>query len=447
MENNNSTVWQTASLHPEKEAKGEVGKEPKGAAGSTSRWSFPLFIARRYLFSKKSTHVINVISVISVIGVSVATMALVIVLSVFNGFHDLVASFFTSFDPQLKVVPVKGKTAPADDPILTQIRRLPQVDVATECVEDNALAVYQDKQAMVVIKGVDDNFAELTHIKDILYGDGAFDLHAGNLQYGTIGLRLAQDLGTGTQWKGGLKVYAPLKDGQPDLTNPASSFVVDSLDSPGVVFSVKQSKYDRSYIIAPIAFARNLFGEQGFLSSLELRLKAGSDFEGVKGGMQRIAGDKYRVLDRFEQQDDTFQIMAIEKFIAYIFLTFILVVACFNIIGSLSMLIIDKKDDVVTLRNLGADDRQITRIFLFEGRMIAVVGAAIGILLGLLLCWLQQEYGFVRLGDSDGSFVVNAYPVSVHYIDVTIIFFTVIAVGWLAVWYPVRYLSRRLLAE
>ena len=379
------------------------------------------------------------------IGVAVATMALVIVLSVFNGFHDLVATFFTSFDPQLKVVPVMGKTAPADDPILTKIRHLPQVDVATECVEDHALAIYQDKQAMVVVKGVDDNFDQLTHIREILYGDGEFDLHAGNLQFGTIGIRLAQDLGTGARWEGGLKIYAPIKEGQLDMSNPAAGFVVDSLDSPGVVFSVKQTKYDKNYIIAPIAFARNLFGQQGMLSSLELRLKDGSDLESVKSEMQDIAGTKYRVLDRFEQQDDTFKIMKIEKIIAYIFLTFILIVACFNIIGSLSMLIIDKKDDVVTLRNLGANDQQITRVFLFEGRMISAIGAIVGILIGLLLCWLQQQYGLVSLGDSDGSFVVNSYPVSVHYTDVTLIFFTVLVVGWLAVWYPVKYFSRRLL--
>ena len=180
--------------------------------------------------------------------------------------------------------------------------------------------------------------------------------------------------------------------------------------------------------------------------NLEIRLKEGSDLQAVKAEMQQIAGNKYKVLDRFEQQEDTFKIMSIEKMIAYIFLTFILVVACFNIIGSLSMLIIDKKNDVVTLRNLGANDKQITRVFLFEGRMIAVIGAVIGIGLGLLLCFLQQQYGFVRLGDSEGSFIVDAYPVSVHYSDVAIIFVTVIAVGWLAVWYPVRALSKRLLS-
>lgn len=408
--------------------------------------NFPFFIARRYLFSKKSTHVINVISSISVIGVAVATMALVIVLSVFNGFQDLVASLFTSFDPQLKVVPVEGKTAPSDDPILTQIRLLPEVDVATETVEDQALAIYDGKQAMVKIKGVDDNFAELSHITDILYGDGSFSLHAANLEYGILGIRLAQTLGIGAQWDGYLKIYAPQKEGQLDLSNPGEGFVADSLNSPGVLFSVRQSKYDKNYIVTSIAFARNLFGQQGMLSDLEIRLKEGSDLNAVKAEMQKIAGTKYKVLDRFEQQEDTFKIMSIEKLMAYIFLTFILIVACFNIIGSLSMLIIDKKNDVVTLRNLGANDKQITRVFLFEGRMIAVIGAVIGIGLGLLLCLLQQQYGFVRLGESEGSFIVDAYPVSVHYTDVAIIFVTVIAVGWLAVWYPVRALSKRLLS-
>lgn len=400
--------------------------------------NFPFFVARRYLFSKKKTHAINVISLISVIGVAVATMALVIVLSVFNGFHDLVASFFTNFDPQLKVVPVEGKTVPADDPILTKISHFSEADVATGTVEDMALAIYNGKQAMVTIKGVDDNFPQLTHITEILYGDGQFQLHTANLQYGTPGIRLAQTLGLGANWKGYLKIYAPQREGQLDMTDPQAGFVVDSLISPGVVFSVNQGKYDKSYIVTSLGFAQNLFNQQGMVSALELRLKAGSNLESVKERMQKVAGKKYQVLDRFEQQSDTFKIMKVEKLMAYIFLTFILIVACFNIIGSLSMLIIDKKDDVVTLRNLGASDKQIRRIFLFEGRLISVFGAILGILLGLLLCWLQQQYGFVKMGSSDGTFVVNAYPVSVHYSDVLLIFLTVIATGWLAVWYPVR---------
>lgn len=407
--------------------------------------NLPFFIARRYLFSKKSTHAINIISGISIVGVAVATMALVVTLSVFNGFHDLVASLLTAFDPQIEVVPAKGKTAPADDPILTRIRTMPEVDVATECVEDQALAIYNGRQAMVRVKGVDDNFAKLTQINNILYGDGDFTLHAANLQYGIPGIRVADILGLGVGWEGFMKIYAPRREGQLDMMNPTEGFVEDSLISPGVVFAVKQARYDGEYILTSISFARNLFERQGMLSQLEIKLKPGSDINSVKAEMQKAAGNKYLVLDRMEQQEDTFRIMEIEKFIAYIFLTFILAVACFNIIGSLSMLIIDKKDDVATLRNLGANDKQIVRIFLFEGRMISAIGAVSGIILGLLLCWLQQEYGLVALGQSSGSFVVDAYPVSVHAEDILIIFITVIAVGFASVWYPVRYFAKRLL--
>ena len=407
--------------------------------------NYPFFIARRYLFSKKKTHAINVISLISVIGVAVATTALVVVMSVFKGFQDLVASFFTNFDPQIKVVPVMGKTAPANDPVLTKIRRLPQVEVATETLQDMAMAVYNGHQAMVTIKGVDDNFADLTHITEILYGDGHFELHTANLDFGTPGIRLSAQLGTGARWDNYLRVYAPRRQGQLDLSNPQDGFVVDSLLSSGVVFAVNQSKYDKNYILTSLSFARRLFDQPGKITALELRLKPGSDFDAVKTEMKDIAGDKHKAPDRYEQPQDTSKTMNIEKLTAYLFLTFILVVACFNIIGSLSMLIIDKKDDVVTLRNLGATDHDITRIFMLEGRLITVIGAILAIAIGPLLCVLQQQFGFVRRGNADGTFIINAYPVSVHYTDVLIIFVTVIVAGWLAVWYPVRSLSRKLL--
>lgn len=404
--------------------------------------NFPFFIARRYVFSKKSTNAINVISAISVVGVAVGTMALVIVLSVFNGFHDLVASFFTNFDPQIELVPKQGKTAPADDPLLDQIRKMPQVNVSTDVLEDQGLAVYGDRQQMVTVMGVDDNFTQLTNISDILYGDGEFTLQAANLFYAIPGIRLAQDMGLGARFDGYLKLYAPVRRGQiTDLEDPSDGFVVDSLISPGVVFAVNQAKYDRDRVICSIGFARRLFDQDGMLSSLQIRLKPGSDLAAVKKQMREIVGSKYRVLDRFEQQSDTFNIMQIEKVLAYVFLTFILMVACFNIISSLSMLIIDKKADAATLRNLGATDRQIRSIFLFEGRIISAIGAVVGILLGLLLCWLQQEFGLVHMGDSAGSFVVNAYPVSVHYGDVAIVFVTVLLIGWGAAWIPTRKLK------
>lgn len=408
--------------------------------------NFSFYVARRYMFSKKSVGAINVISFISVAGVAVGTMALVIVLSVFNGFHDLVASLFTNFDPQIEVVPVKGKTINADAPELDRIRHLDFVDVATDVVEDQAIAVYGDRQRMVTVMGVDENFDQLTNISDILYGDGDFTLRVANLYFGVPGIRLAQDLGLGARWADYLKIYAPVRRGQlTDLDTPTDGFVVDSLLSPGVVYAVNQNKYDRDRIITSIYFARQLFDQDGMLSSLQLRLKPGTDLAEAKREIKAAAGEKFRVLDRFEQQADTFRIMQIEKVLAYVFLTFILIVACFNIISSLSMLIIDKKNDINTLHNLGANDRQIRSIFLYEGRIISAVGALIGIGLGLALCGLQQAFGFVKMGESSGTFIVNAYPVSVHYWDVLVVFITVILIGWAASWIPARRLRKQIL--
>lgn len=407
--------------------------------------NFPFYIARRYLFSKKSTNAINVISGISVVGVAVASMALVVTLSVFNGFHDMVASFFTQLDPQLKITPAKGKTAVSNDSTLMRIRQLDEVAVATDVLEDQALAVYGDRQQMVTTKGVDDNYDKLTHIRQILEGEGDYALHAADMNYGILGLGVAYQLGIGYTYREPLKIYAPRREGQINMANLQDGFVEDELYSPGVLFSIKQGKYDKRYIITAIQFTRNLFDRDGELTSLELRLKPGSNFERVKAKIQEMAGTRFVVRDRYEQQEDTFRIMKVEKLMAYIFLTFILVIACFNIIGSLSMLMIDKRNDVVTLRNLGASDRQIIRIFLFEGRMISAIGAVIGIAIGLLLCLLQQQFGLIGLGSTEGSFVVDAYPVSVHPWDIVVVFFTVLAVGFISVWYPVHYFAKRLL--
>ncbi len=407
--------------------------------------NFPFYIARRYLFSKKSTHAINIISGISMVGVAVATMALVVTLSVFNGFHDLVAGLFTNFDPQLKVMPAEGKTVPADDPLLAQIRSLEEVEMSMQTVEDMALAIYGERQTMVKIKGVEENFDELTNIRDILEGEGVFQLKAADIHFGIPGILLAARLGMGYYYDSPLTIYAPRRQGQLNMGNPSDGFVQRELYSPGVLFNVEQAKYDNDYILTDISFARDIFDCEGEISALELKLKPGNDLDDVKAEIKRIVGDRFMVSDRYEQQADTFNIMKIEKLIAYIFLTFILMVACFNIIGSLSMLIIDKKDDVRTLRSLGATDRMITRIFLFEGRMISAIGAFIGIIIGLLLCWAQQTFGIVGLGKSSGQFIIEAYPVSVHAWDILVIFITVMAVSCFAVWYPIRHFAKRLL--
>ena len=406
--------------------------------------NFPFYIARRYLFSKKSHHAINVISAISVCGVALATLALVCTLSVFNGFQDLVATFFTAFDPELKITAVQGKVFDGQDPAVRQLRDWPEVAVYSESVEDNAMVQYQDRQAMVVIKGVEDNFDRLTPIDSILFGRGEPLLHDEVAHYAIPGIQLLSTLGTSIRFLDPLEVYAPKRGAKVNLANPAASFTTGSLFSSGLVFAVNQEKYDASYILTSIDFARRLFQYTTEVSSIGLKLQPGTDIDALQQRIQKAVGEKYKVENRYEQQADTYRIMEIEKLISYLFLTFILMIACFNVIGSLSMLIIDKRDDVETLRHLGASDRQITRIFLFEGRMISFFGAFAGIVLGLLLCWLQQTYGFLSLGDS-GAFVVDAYPVSVHATDVVLVFVTVLAVGFLSVWYPVQYLSKRLL--
>ena len=409
--------------------------------------NLPFYIARRYLFSKKKHNAINIISGISVCGVALATLALVCTLSVFNGFQDMVAGFFTAFDPELKITIREGKVFEPQGAAFQEVRSLPEIGVWTETLEENAMVQYKDRQAMALIKGVEDNFEELTSIDSLLYGAGEFILHDSIVDYGVLGVELISELGTGLQFVDPLQVYAPKRNVRVNMANPSASFNRDYLFSPGVVFVVNQQKYDARYILTSLSFARNLFNYDTEVSAVELKLKPGTDVTAVQRKIARILGDEFVVLDRYEQQADVFRIMEIEKFISYLFLTFILAIACFNVIGSLSMLILDKREDVETLRNLGADDRLIARIFLFEGRLISLFGALSGIVLGLLLCYIQQRFGIISLGGGNGSFIVDAYPVSVHVTDVVLIFITVITVGFLSVWYPVHYLTRRLLKK
>lgn len=406
--------------------------------------NFPFFIAKRYLFSKKSHNAINVISGISVCGVALATMAMVCTLSVFNGFQDMVATFFTAFDPQLKIVASTGKVFNGQDERIIKIKNLPDIEVVSESLEDNAMVQYKERQAMTVVKGVEDNFSQLTPIDSILFGRGDLVLHDEVVDYAIPGIQLLSTLGTGVKFLDPLEIYAPKRGAKINMANPSASFISGDLFSSGLTFSVNQEKYDATYIITSIDFARKMFQYTTEVSAVNLKLKPDADESKVKSEILKILGDDFKVLNRYEQQADTYRIMEIEKLISYLFLTFILMIACFNVIGSLSMLIIDKKNDVVTLRNLGANDNQIVRIFLFEGRMISFIGAIAGVIIGLALCFAQQEFGLISLGDS-GSFIVDSYPVSVHIWDVILVFATVLIVGFLSVWYPVRYLSKRLL--
>ncbi|WP_278953322.1 FtsX-like permease family protein [Phocaeicola coprophilus] len=406
--------------------------------------NFSFYIARRYLFSKKSHNAINVISGISVCGVALATLALVCTLSVFNGFQSLVSDYFTAFDPELKITPVTGKVFDGQDPKIQALRSMPEIEVVSESLEDNAMVQYKGRQAMAVIKGVEDNFDRLTPIDSILFGRGDLLLHDEVADYAIPGIQLLSVLGSGIRFLDPLEIYAPKRGAKVNLANPVTAFTGERLFSTGLTFAVNQEKYDASYILTSLSFARRLFQYTTEVSSVGLKLKPDADPGVVKRKLKEHLGDRFRVEDRYEQQADTYRIMRVEKLISYLFLTFILIIACFNVIGSLIMLIIDKRENVETLRHLGADNRQIERIFLYEGCLIVFLGAIAGVVLGVGLCYLQQTYGLLSLGSS-GSFVVDAYPVRVLASDVLLVLATVLVVGFLSVRYPVRYFSRRLL--
>ena len=411
--------------------------------------NFPFYIARRYLFSKKSHHAINVISGVSVCGVALATLALVCTLSVFNGFQDLVSMMFTAFDPEIKITAANGKVFDSQNEQIQLLRELPEIEVFSESLEDNAMVQYKGRQTMVVIKGIEENFNQLTAIDSILYGRGEWILQDEVVDYAVPGIELVSVLGTGIRFLDPLEVYAPKRGVKINVANPSTSFQSSYLHSSGLVFAVNQQKYDASYILTSLSFARELFQYETEVSSIELKLAANADIKKAKNKIQRMLGTDFLVLDRYEQQADTYRIMEVEKLISYVFLSFILLIACFNVIGSLSMLIIDKRNDVVTLRNLGANNRVISFVFLFEGYMITFFGALIGIGLGLILCFIQQESGVIPLGSgaSAGAFVVDAYPVSVYATDVVLVLITVLVTGFLSVFFPVRYLTRRLLVQ
>ncbi len=406
-----------------------------------------LHIARRYLFARKSHNAINIISAISALGVAVATMAMVVTLSVFNGFRDLVADLFTSFDPQLQVTPVTGNLLSEPKRIVNLLKADPDVQAVTPVMQDQAMIVMPGGQQQVVtIKGVADNWEEQTDIQSILYPalNRPLTLHADVLEYGVLGIQLAARLGLSIDFHDPLAVYAPKPGARVNMTNPMLSFNQDELLSPGQVFAVRQSKYDANYIITSLGFAQRLFSREGELSHLEVRLTHPDRWGKVQRRLSKQLGSDYQIKNRWQQQEDVFRIMRIEKFLAYLFLSFILLIASFNIIGSLSMLMIDKQQNVVTLRNLGATTDTITRIFTWEGLLISLSGALLGAALGVLACWLQQEYGLVPMGSGQGDFIVESYPVSVRGWDVAIVLITVIVTNIAAVWWPVRRMAKRL---
>lgn len=401
-----------------------------------------LHIARRYLFAKKSHNAINIISGISAGGVCVGTMAMVCVLSVFNGFEGLIQELFSAFDPDLKIELVHGKAFDTHTREWNSVRQLKEIAFYDEVVEDNAMLRYKDKQLPATIMGVGDKFQSMTSIDSLLVG-GNYVLNDGVFENGVMGVGLAGALGTGSKALDPIQVYAPMRTSSVDLVNPQNNFNIDKVFLSGI-FAVKQAAYDDKYFVVSLPLARRLFDySDNMATSVSLKLKPGAEVDPVKKHVAQLLGTNFKVLNRYEQQSDYFRIMKIEKWMTYLILSFILLIAVFNIIGSLSMLIIDKEKDIQTLRNLGADNRLIQRIFLFEGWLISVGGALLGIVLGVALCLGQYYFGWIKLNGS--GFIINAYPVDVIFSDILLVLVTVTVMGFLAALYPVRYLRKNLL--
>ena len=402
--------------------------------------NFPFYIAKRYLFSKKSHNAVNIISIVAVCGLAVATMATVCTLSVLNGFRGLVTEMFSAFDPELKITPVKGKVFDPNTVMFEEIQSLPEIDMIAESLEDNVMINYRGRQSLAVLKGVGDNFVSLVNFEPILI-DGDTVLKNDVNNFALLGWGIAQNIGVNAGFVFPMEIDAPKRNTRVNMANPIASINREYVYIGGI-FSVNQAMYDENYIIVPIQSARDLFEYEKEISALEIKLEAGISVKKVQAKIQKILGDDFHVKDRYQQQEDTFKMINIEKWVTFLILIFILVIAAFNIIGSLSMLIIDKQADVVTLRNLGADNRLISRIFLFEGWMISAFGAVAGIALGVLLCLGQQHFGWLRLGTGD-NFSVTAYPVIVSLSDLLFILISVLIIGFFSVLYPVRYLAKK----
>ena len=398
-----------------------------------------LKIALRYLFSPKSHSAITFISVISVLGMAVTTMAIICTLSVYNGFQELIGSLCSRLDPQIKILPVSGKTLDTEAEEIADLYRWSEIVEIMPVVEENALAVFGKNQMPVHLKGVGENFKAVHSDVDDILLDGEFILTDTLENWVALGAGVASHLETGTFFSRPLRLYAPRRKVRVNLANPSTSFREEN-SYVSAVFAVDQQEYDESWVIAPLALVRRLYDYTTEATALELRLQDDADEAATIARLQNRLGGGYRVLNRLQQQATTFNMMQIEKWITFLILIFILMIATFNVIGSLSMLIIDKRENIHTLRSLGADDTLISRIFLTEGWLISAIGAGGGLLAGIVLCRLQEAFGWLRMGDA-GAFIVDAYPVRFYWSDALVVLLVVVLMGLLASWFPVKYMQ------
>ena len=403
-----------------------------------------LFIARRYLFARKSHNAINVISAISVCGIAIATMAMVTVLSVFNGFGGRVEGLFSAFDPHLKITVREGKVFSYDTPVFDQVLQLPSILTVSESLEENALFKFEDQQVPVLVKGVPEEFRLMTDMERLMV-DGSFRLQEDVVNYTTLGAGLAATLGARPGFINPVEIYAPRRDVRVNLANPSAAFTTGYAQIGGV-FTLNQPEVDEQMAIIPIALARELFNYVDEVTSLDIMLTADASVKRTKKEIERLLGDDFLVEDRYEQQRESFRMLQIEKWVTFLILVFIMLIAVFNVVGSLSMLIVEKSADIRSLQHMGASKRLVARIFLYEGWLITFIGIISGMMAGLVLCLLQQHFGLLRLSNVPGAYIIDAYPVIVKFVDLLVVFVVVSLIGILTVLYPVNNLKKQLSA-
>jgi lipoprotein-releasing system permease protein len=401
-----------------------------------------LYIAKRYLFAKKSRNAINIISAVSVAGVAVGTMALIIILSVFNGLETMVSAIFNTFDPDIKITASEGKTFIADTSRLKLLAKVDGMSCYSLTIEDNALLKYGSREFIATIKGIDENYAMVSNIDSSMW-EGEFILkNEKGRPYAIPGIGVAQYLGIRVNFITPLEIIFPRKTGAANFN--AENSLNRKFIFPSGIFEVEK-EYDSKYVYIPIDFARELTETDKGVTTIEIKFKKNADPASVQKEITKIFGKGFTVQNRYEQQAIFYKVMRSERLAIFFILTLILIIASFNIIGSLTMLIIEKEKDIEILKSLGADNNLIRKIFIFEGWLISIIGAISGIILGFIVCWLQQTYGLVKLNSQ--SLIMDSYPVVMKLKDFIVVPGTVLLIGYWAAWYPVRFLTKKYLTK
>ena len=407
--------------------------------------SLPLKIAWRYLVSKKGHQAVNIISIVAVCGVVVATAALICVLSVFNGFRGLIMGKLAMLDPQVAITATMGKTINDADSVIDVVNNIPGVERAVPVILDQALAIYAQYQMPVRLKGVPDNYNTMNDIDSVIV-DGEWKLRDQVSRYIVVGAGPAVRLMVRPESLGMVYLYAPQRQGHVNIANPMGAFRQDSLFVSGI-FQLQQNSYDADLIYVPLDVAQELFDYETEATQIEVKLDSGANEQQVMHAIGNLLGSSYQVQNRLMQQREAYRLVNIEKWMAFLLLAFILVIATFNVISTLSLLIIEKDDSIATLRALGANDRQISRIFVLQGWLITLAGAITGVVIGLILCLCQQQFGWLRLSGDPANMIINAYPVEVQWTDVIITLALVAAVGLLTSMVTALIMRRRLKSE